>query len=160
MFHRPLLDVPDPFPSFCSTPPPTAQTSMPTTGIRRSPLRHSARRITVWPHGRTHSSHITDADCEHRTLKTRISKFLADACPNLVDDDACQCSMTSSGQREEIQKTHFKIPKKSRITRRGSREDTGHSEAQVLKKTGTELSTTHLKGNGTPSPPRWWDISK
>ena len=29
MCHRPLLDVPDPFPSFCSTPPPSM------TGIRR-----------------------------------------------------------------------------------------------------------------------------
>ena len=37
MFHRPLLDVPDPFPSFCSTPPPTTPTSLLMTGIRRSP---------------------------------------------------------------------------------------------------------------------------
>ena len=51
MFHRPLLDVPDPFPSFCCTPPPSAPTSLPKTGI------HSARRITNWPSGRTHSSH-------------------------------------------------------------------------------------------------------
>ena len=41
--------MPDPFPSWCSTPPPTTPTSPPMTGIRRSPLRHSARRITVWP---------------------------------------------------------------------------------------------------------------
>ena len=32
MFHRPLLDVPDPFPSFCSTPTPTTPTSLPMTG--------------------------------------------------------------------------------------------------------------------------------
>ena len=36
MFHRPHLDVPDPFSSFCSTPPPTTQTSLFMTGIRRS----------------------------------------------------------------------------------------------------------------------------
>ena len=32
---------------------------------------------------------IIDADCEHRTLKTRIRKFLAEAYPSLVEDDAC-----------------------------------------------------------------------
>ena len=37
MFHRPLLDVPDPYPSFCSTPPPTSQTPLSMTGIKRSP---------------------------------------------------------------------------------------------------------------------------
>ena len=37
MFHRPLLDVPDPFPSFCSTPPPSTSTALPMTGIRRHP---------------------------------------------------------------------------------------------------------------------------
>ena len=37
MFHRPLLDVPDPIPSFCSTTPPTTQTSLPMTEIKRSP---------------------------------------------------------------------------------------------------------------------------
>ena len=37
MFHRPLLDVPDPFPSFCSFPPPSKQTLLPLTGIRKSP---------------------------------------------------------------------------------------------------------------------------
>ena len=35
MFHRPLIDVPDPFPSFGSTPPPSASTALPMTGIRR-----------------------------------------------------------------------------------------------------------------------------
>ena len=30
-----------PFPSFCSTPPPTTQTSLPTTGVRRSPCATS-----------------------------------------------------------------------------------------------------------------------
>ena len=33
MFHRPLLDVPDPFPSFCSTPPPSTPNSLLMTGI-------------------------------------------------------------------------------------------------------------------------------
>ena len=44
MFHRPLLDVPDPCPTFCSTPPPTEQTALPMTRIRRSPC--------ATPHGR------------------------------------------------------------------------------------------------------------
>ena len=37
MCHRPLLDVPDPFPFFCSTPPPSTPTALSMTGIRRSP---------------------------------------------------------------------------------------------------------------------------
>ena len=32
---------------------------------------------------------IIDADREHRALKTRIRKFLAEAYPGLVEDDAC-----------------------------------------------------------------------
>ena len=32
---------------------------------------------------------IIDADCEHRTLKTRIKKFLAEPSPNPVEDDVC-----------------------------------------------------------------------
>ena len=35
MFHRPLFDVPDPFPSLCSTSPPSTPTALPMTGIRR-----------------------------------------------------------------------------------------------------------------------------
>ena len=41
MFHRPFLDMPDPFPSFCPTPPPSTPNSLLMTGIRRpsAPLR-------------------------------------------------------------------------------------------------------------------------
>ena len=35
MFHRPLLDVPHPCPSFCSTPPPSTPNSLFMDGIRR-----------------------------------------------------------------------------------------------------------------------------
>ena len=34
MFHRPLLDVPDPFPSFCSTPPASTPNSLLVTGCK------------------------------------------------------------------------------------------------------------------------------
>ena len=34
MFHRPLLDGPDPIPSFCSTPPPSTPNSLLMTGIK------------------------------------------------------------------------------------------------------------------------------
>ena len=54
--------------------------------------------------------------------------------------------MTSIGRREEFQKDVFQIPNKSRITQRGSREDCGHSSVQATKRSGTELSATHLKG--------------
>ena len=42
-----------------------------------------------------------------------------------------------------------------RITRRDSREDTGHSKAHAMKRNGTELAATHLKKNGIPSPQKW-----
>ena len=45
MFHPPLLDVPDPFPSFCSTPPLSTPTALLVTGIRRSPLHHSVGHL-------------------------------------------------------------------------------------------------------------------
>ena len=37
MLHRPLFNVPHPFPSFCSSPPPSTPTALPMTGIKRSP---------------------------------------------------------------------------------------------------------------------------
>ena len=43
-----------------------------------------------------------------------------------------QCSMISNGQRKEIQNNVFQIPKKSRSTRRNSREDTGRSVLRFL----------------------------
>ena len=51
MFHRPLLDVPDPFPSFCSTPLPSASTALPHDWNQETLLCYSARRIAVWPSG-------------------------------------------------------------------------------------------------------------
>ena len=44
MFHRPLLDVPDSFPSLCSTPPPSTPTALPVTWNHETSLRYSARR--------------------------------------------------------------------------------------------------------------------
>ena len=68
MFRRPLLDVPDPCPSFCSTPPRSTSTALPMTGIRR-PLGYSTRRIAAWPSGWLNSSHepktCIDASSEH-----------------------------------------------------------------------------------------------
>ena len=42
--------------------------------------------------------------------------------------------MTSMGQRQEIQKHVFQVANKSRIARRDSREDIGHSLAEEMKK--------------------------
>ena len=59
MFHRPFLDVPDPFPLFCSTPPPydwNQETSQ----------CYSARRIAVWLSGCIDSSHRLRAQDLHR----------------------------------------------------------------------------------------------
>ena len=46
----------------------------------------------------------------------------------------------------------FEIPGTSRITRRDSREDIGHTSALETKRSGTELSATLLKENGFDSP--------
>ena len=55
--------------------------------------------------------------------------------------------MISNGQRKEIQNNVYQIPQKSRITRRDSREDTGHSSALKTLINGMELPGMHLKEN-------------
>ena len=77
-----------------------------------------------------------------------------------IESTSCHCSRTSIAQREEIQKDVFQIPNNSRITRRDSLEDAVHSSAQETKRSGTELSATHLKEKGIPSLHRWWNASK
>ena len=52
MFHRPLLDVPDPFPSY-STPPPSTPTALSMTGIRKSPC--------ATPHGGLLFGHLAES---------------------------------------------------------------------------------------------------
>ena len=51
----------------------------------------------------------------------------------------------------------FQIPNESRITRRDSREDIGHSSALETKRNGMELSVLNLKENEIPPPHRWWN---
>ena len=60
---------------------------------------------------------------------------------------SCQCSMIWNEQRKEIQNKLFQIPRKSRITRRDSREDTGHSLVLETKRNRKELTVVHLKEN-------------
>ena len=59
--------------------------------------------------------------------------------------------MTSNGQREEIQKNVFQVPNVSRITRRDSREDTGHSSALETERKwyGTLSETPEGKWDAT-----------
>ena len=64
-----------------------------------------------------------------------------------IGSSSCQCSMTSIGRREAIQKSVFQIPNKSR-----SGEDTGHSSALEAKRSATELSVKLLKETGIPQP--------
>ena len=59
----------------------------------------------------------------------------------------------------KFRKSVLRIPNKSRISQRGSREDTGHSKAQVMKKNGTERTPTNLKENGIPSLQKSRNIS-
>ena len=68
--------------------------------------------------------------------------------------------MTLNGRGEEILNNVFQIRNNSRSTRKYSREDTEHSSALETKSRGTEISATHMKGHGTPSPHRLWDGSK
>ena len=77
-----------------------------------------------------------------------------------IESSSCQCSMTSNGQREELQNEVFQIRNKSRSTRRDSRQDTGHSSAPETKRSGAELSVTHLGENGVASSRIWWNDSK
>ena len=51
------------------------------------------------------------------------------------------------GQRKEMVDVAFRIWRTSRITRRDSRKDIGHSSAWETKRSGMELSLTHLKEN-------------
>ena len=90
--------------------------------------------LTSW-----RSSRRSRKTCKIETLNLKSLK---------IESSSCQCSMTSNGQREEIQKSALQIPKKWKITRRSSREDTGQSSAQETKRSGTELSVTHLKEIG------------
>ena len=87
MFHRPLLDVPDPCLSFCSTSPPFTPTPLPMTGIRRPSCATPPGGIAVWPSGRIHSSHrlepqtcIDVVSSEHTTINcsSRSNSFNTD----------------------------------------------------------------------------------
>ena len=51
-------------------------------------------------------------------------------------------------KKKEIQHKVFQIPNKSRITRRDSRKDTGHSLDLEMKRNEMELTVTLLKENG------------
>ena len=63
-------------------------------------------------------------------------------------------------KREEILKNVFQIPNRSRITRRDSREDAGHSFVLETKRNGMEFSLANLKENGILPPHRGWNDSK
>ena len=69
-----------------------------------------------------------------------------------IESSSRQCSMTSNGQRKEIQKNVFQTPNTSRITRRDSREDIGHSFNLVMKRNGMELTVILLQENGISLP--------
>ena len=53
IFHRPLLDLPDPFPTVCSAPPPSTLNSLLMTGIRRPSC--------ATPPGRILFGHLTES---------------------------------------------------------------------------------------------------
>ena len=69
-----------------------------------------------------------------------------------IESSSRQCSMTSNGQRKKIQNNVFQIPNTSRITRRDSREDIGHSFNLALKRNGMELTVILLQENGISLP--------
>ena len=63
------------------------------------------------------SSRRSRTTCRIETLNPKSLK---------IESYSCQRSMTSNGHGEEIQRNVFKIPNKSTIARRDSREDAGH----------------------------------
>ena len=77
------------------------------------------------------SSRRSKKTCKIKTLNLKILK---------IESSSCQCSMTSIGRKDEIQKDVFRIPNKSRITRKDSREDTEHFSALKTKRRGMEHS--------------------
>ena len=85
------------------------------------------------------SSRRSRRTCKIKTLNLESLK---------IESSSCQCSTTSIGQREEIQKNVFQTPNKSRLTRRDSREDTWLSSVLETKRSGAELSATPLKEMG------------
>ena len=92
-------------------------------GIDGEPIEfewHISKDLLHW-----RSSRRSKETCK---IKTSSLKILKDG------SSSCQCSMTSIGRGKDIQKSVFRIPNGSRISRRGSRENTGHSQAQVTKK--------------------------
>ena len=61
---------------------------------------------------------------------------------------------------KRIQRNVFRIPNESRITRRDSRKDTGHSSALETTRIGVELSVFRLREHEILPPHRWWNDSK
>ena len=94
LFHRPLLDMPDPFPSFCFTPPQTTPNSLLLTGIRRPPcapppagmlVGHLAESSLVLP--KTQSTMPFGATVEYHPItakdKARLHQFGKKVCPGI-----------------------------------------------------------------------------
>ena len=113
---------------------------------------------------RLSSSGIFSQDLYHWRSSKRSTKICKIETLNLnilkIQSSSCQCSLTSNGHREENKKNVFQIPKNSKITRRDSLEDSGHSSALETNRNGMELSVIHLKENGIPPPHRWRNDSK
>ena len=78
MFHRPFFDVPDPFLSFCSTPPSSTPTSLPMAGIRRSPCAtpqgglQFGRHILVLESTALHKAHSRICHSSHGTSVRKL----------------------------------------------------------------------------------------
>ena len=107
---------------------------------------------------RLSSSGIFSQDSRHWKFSKRSRKTckLETLSPKSlkIESSSCQCSMTSNGQRE-VQRNVFRIPNESRITRRDSRKDTGHSSALETTRNGVELSVFRLKEHEILPPHRW-----
>ena len=112
---------------------------------------------------RLSSSGISSQDSRHWRSSRRSTKTCEIEALSLkilnIESSPCRCSMTSNGQRKEIQKNVFQIPNKSSISRRDSREDTGNFSPLVMNKNGMEPSVFQLKENGILQPHRWWNDS-
>ena len=89
------------------------------------------------------SSEKSRKTCKNKTLNLKNLK---------TESSSCRCSMVLIGREEEIQKSVFQIPIKSRTTRRNSSRGTGHFLDLEAKRSGVENQITFLKENGKTQP--------
>ena len=102
MFHRPHFDVPDPFPSFCSTPPLSAPTARLMTGIRRVSC--------ATPPGGLLFGHLTESTLlTKRVLRVELATDLGRCGPAAsLSQDICELQFAVKELSRQMQQPNAK----------------------------------------------------